>query len=46
MRFKQEILECSEEMEMLRGLHDTSSAVTYKEIQESHDKLLVEEEIY
>jgi hypothetical protein len=46
MRFKQEILECSEEMEKLRGLHDTSSAVRYKEIQESHDKLLVQEEIY
>jgi hypothetical protein len=46
MRFKQEVLECSEEMERLRGSHDTTSSGRFKEIQERHARLLVQEETY
>ncbi|KAK2388712.1 hypothetical protein QL285_062362 [Trifolium repens] len=46
MRFKQEVLECSDEMERLRGAHDTTSSERYKEIQEKHARLLVQEESY
>jgi hypothetical protein len=34
MRFKQEVAECSEELERLRGLHDAANSGRYKEIQE------------
>jgi hypothetical protein len=46
MRFKQEVLECSDEMEILRGAHDTTSSERYREIQERHARLLVQEESY
>jgi hypothetical protein len=46
MRFKQEVLECSDELERLRGSHDTTSSGRYKEIQERHARLLVQEETY
>jgi hypothetical protein len=46
MRFKQEVAECSEEMERLRGSHDLSGSERYKEVQEKHARLLVQEETY
>jgi hypothetical protein len=46
MRFKQEVLECSEEMERLRGCHDAVNSRRYKEIQEKHARLLIQEETY
>jgi tRNA U38,U39,U40 pseudouridine synthase TruA len=46
MRFKQEVAECSEEMERLRGSHDFSDFVRFKKVQEKHARLLVQEEIY
>jgi hypothetical protein len=46
MRFKQEVLECSEEMERLRGCHDSVNSGRYKEAQERHARLLVQEEAY
>ncbi|KAK2423594.1 hypothetical protein QL285_034041 [Trifolium repens] len=46
MRFKQEVLECSEEMERLRGCHDLVNSGRYKEVQEKHARLLVQEEVY
>jgi hypothetical protein len=46
MRFKQEVKECSEEMERLRGNHDVVDSGRYKEVQEKHSMLLVQEEMY
>jgi hypothetical protein len=46
MRFKQEIVECGEEMERLRGNHDPANSNRYKEAQEKHARLLVQEETY
>jgi hypothetical protein len=46
MRFKQEVIECSEEMERLRGCHDQTNSGRYKEVQERHARLLVQEETY
>ncbi|PNX80358.1 ribonuclease H, partial [Trifolium pratense] len=46
MRFKQEVLECSEELERLRGRHDLAGSGRYKEVQEKHARLLIQEEIY
>jgi hypothetical protein len=46
MRFKQEVLECSEKMERLRGCQDLTNSDRYKEIQEKHARLLVQEEDY
>jgi hypothetical protein len=46
MRFKQEIVECGEEMERLRGSHDPANSNRYKEAQEKHARLLVQEETY
>ncbi|MCH80000.1 hypothetical protein A2U01_0000762, partial [Trifolium medium] len=46
MRFKQEIKECSDEMERLRGSHDITTSSRYKEVQEKHARLLVQEETY
>jgi hypothetical protein len=46
MRFKQEVKECSEEMERLRGNHDSINSGRYKEVQERHARLLVQEEMY
>ncbi|PNX78269.1 CNGC5-like protein, partial [Trifolium pratense] len=46
MRFKQEVLECSEEMERLRGCNDSQNSGRFKEIQEKHARLLVQEESY
>ncbi|MCI70619.1 hypothetical protein A2U01_0091882, partial [Trifolium medium] len=46
MRFKQEIAACSEEMERLRGSHDPANSNRYKEIQQNHARLLVQEETY
>ncbi|PNX63309.1 CNGC5-like protein, partial [Trifolium pratense] len=45
-KFKQEVLECSEEMERLRGCHDDSNAGRFQECQEKHARLLVQEEAY
>jgi hypothetical protein len=45
MRFKQEVIECSEEMKRLRGCHDTISSNRFKELQEKHARLLVQEDI-
>jgi hypothetical protein len=46
MRFKQEVIDCSEEMERLRGRQDSFSSRRYLEVQEKHAKLLVQEETY
>jgi hypothetical protein len=46
MRFKQEVMECSEEMGRLRGCHDLTNSGRYKEVQEKHARLLVQEETY
>jgi hypothetical protein len=46
MRFKQEVAECREEMERLRGYHDPTSLGRYKEVKERHACLLVQEEDY
>ncbi|GAU23029.1 hypothetical protein TSUD_336770 [Trifolium subterraneum] len=46
MRFKQEVLECSDEMERLTGRHDTTSAGRYREVAEKHARLLIQEETY
>jgi hypothetical protein len=46
MRFKQEIQECSQEMERLRGCHDSPEFGRFKEVQEKHARLLVQEEDY
>ncbi|MCH99156.1 endonuclease/exonuclease/phosphatase family protein, partial [Trifolium medium] len=46
MRFKQEVLECSEEMERLRGCHDSTNSGRFKELREKHARLLVQEEAY
>jgi hypothetical protein len=46
MKFKKEVSECSEEMERLRGCHDSINSGRYKEIQEKHARLLVQEETY
>ncbi|GAU35387.1 hypothetical protein TSUD_160380 [Trifolium subterraneum] len=46
MKFKQEVIECSEEMERLRGNNDMTSSGRYKEVQEKHARLLVQEEAY
>ncbi|MCH79466.1 endonuclease/exonuclease/phosphatase family protein, partial [Trifolium medium] len=46
MRFKQEIIECNDEMERLRGSLDLTDAGRYKEVQEKHARLLVQEEMY
>jgi hypothetical protein len=46
MRFKQEVLEYSEELERLRGCQDPTNSGRYKEIQEKHARLLVQEEDY
>jgi hypothetical protein len=46
MRFRQEVKDCSEEMERLRGNHDLIDSGRYKEAQEKHARLLVQEEMY
>ncbi|MCH97677.1 CNGC5-like protein [Trifolium medium] len=46
MRFKQEVRECTEEMERLRGCHDSSNSWRFKKAQEKHARLLVQEEAY
>jgi hypothetical protein len=46
MRFKQEVNECSAELERLRGCHDSTNSGRYKEVQEKHARLLVQEETY
>jgi hypothetical protein len=46
MKFKKEVSECSEEMERLRRCHDSTNSGRYKEIQEKHARLLVQEETY
>jgi hypothetical protein len=46
IRFKQEVEECREEMERLRGCHDPTSSSRYKEVKERHARLLVQEEVY
>jgi intein/homing endonuclease len=46
MRFKQEVLECKEEMERLRGCLDVSNSGRFKELQEKHARLLIQEEAY
>ncbi|MCH82559.1 RNA-directed DNA polymerase (Reverse transcriptase), partial [Trifolium medium] len=46
MRFKQEVNECGEEMERLRGINDLIDSELYKEAQERHARLLIQEETY
>jgi hypothetical protein len=46
MRFKQDVIECSNEMERLRGCHDVMNSLRFKEVQEQHARLLVQEEAY
>ncbi|PNX97372.1 ribonuclease H, partial [Trifolium pratense] len=46
MKFKQEVIECSEEMERLRGSHDLIESERYKEVQQKHARLLVQEDTY
>jgi hypothetical protein len=46
MRFKQEVVECSEEMDRLRGRHDPINSERFKEVQQRHVRLLVQEEAY
>ncbi|GAU14523.1 hypothetical protein TSUD_250650 [Trifolium subterraneum] len=46
MRFKQEVMECSEEMDRLRGSHERARSQRYKEVQERHARLLIQEETY
>jgi hypothetical protein len=46
MRFKQEVLACSEELERLRGCLDMVNSGRFKELQEQHARLLVQEETY
>jgi hypothetical protein len=45
-RFKQEVAECSEVMERLRGCLDPTNSGRFKEVQERHARLLVQEETY
>jgi hypothetical protein len=40
------VIDCSEEMERLRGRHDSNSARRFLEVQEKHARLLVQEETY
>jgi hypothetical protein len=46
MKFKQEVQDCSEELERLRGSHDLSDSRRYKEVQDVHARLLMQEETY
>jgi hypothetical protein len=46
MRFKQEVAECSEEMERLRSCHDMRNSGRFKEVQERHARWLIQEESY
>jgi hypothetical protein len=46
MRFKQEVAECSEEMDRLRGCHDPTNSDRFLEVQQKHARLLVQEEAY
>ncbi|GAU45339.1 hypothetical protein TSUD_84560 [Trifolium subterraneum] len=46
MRFKEEVEVCCEEMENLRGRSDQSSVQRYQELQNTHARLLVQEEAY
>ncbi|MCI14076.1 endonuclease/exonuclease/phosphatase family protein, partial [Trifolium medium] len=46
MKFKQDVNECSEEMERLRGSQDPATSERYKEVQEKHAILLIQEETY
>ncbi|PNY14675.1 ribonuclease H [Trifolium pratense] len=46
MRFKKDVLECSEELERLRGCHDPTNSWRFKEVQEKHARLLIQEEAY
>jgi hypothetical protein len=46
MKFKQEVKECSDKMERLRGNHNLSDSLRYNEVQENHARLLIQEETY
>jgi endonuclease/exonuclease/phosphatase family metal-dependent hydrolase len=46
MKFKHEVAPCGEEMERLRGNNDLSNSARYKEVQEQHARLLIQEETY
>ncbi|MCI24021.1 hypothetical protein A2U01_0045204, partial [Trifolium medium] len=46
MRFKQELIECSDELERLRGSHDMTHLWRYNEVQEKHARLLIQEDSY
>jgi ribonuclease HI len=46
MKFKQEVEECSMEMERMRGRFEVAESERYKEFQEKHAKLLIQEETY
>jgi hypothetical protein len=46
MKFKQEIAVCGEEMERIRGSNDLTNSARYKEVQERHARLLIQEETY
>jgi predicted DNA-binding protein len=45
-RFKEEVEACTEEMENLRGRLDEPSVRRYRELQNNHARLLVQEEAY
>jgi hypothetical protein len=46
MRFKQEVIEYTEEMERLRGSLDVVNSGRFREVQEKHARLLIQEEAY
>jgi hypothetical protein len=46
MTFKQEVATCGEEMERLRGSNDSVNSERYKEVQERHAIMLIQEEAY
>jgi hypothetical protein len=46
MKFQQDVTECREEMERLRGSHEMADLGRYKEVQEHHARLLIQEETY
>ncbi|GAU21362.1 hypothetical protein TSUD_189490 [Trifolium subterraneum] len=46
IKFKQEVKECSEEMERVRGSHSETDSRRYIRAQEQHARILVQEETY
>jgi hypothetical protein len=46
MKFKQEVAAYREEMERLRRCNDSVNSERYKEVQERHARILIQEETY